>query len=59
MTRSLFALTEDGDTVMYPDAAIAYEALLQHTITCAQCNTDQRKCEPGTALRRALRETRR
>ncbi|MFJ6568706.1 hypothetical protein ACIQNU_14875 [Streptomyces sp. NPDC091292] len=59
MTRSLFTLTEDGRTVMLPDAAVAYKTLIEHTITCTQCNTDQRKCEPGTVLRRALRETRR
>ncbi|MFJ6573020.1 hypothetical protein ACIQNU_37000 [Streptomyces sp. NPDC091292] len=59
MTRSLFTLTEDGRTVMLPDAAVAYRNLIEHTVTCTQCNTDQRKCAPGTALRRTLRETRR
>ncbi|MFJ6571228.1 hypothetical protein ACIQNU_27820 [Streptomyces sp. NPDC091292] len=52
MTRSLFTLTEDGRSVMLPDAAVAYKNLIEHTVTCAHCNTDQRQ-------RRALRETRR
>ncbi|MFF2845912.1 hypothetical protein ACFVT5_06240 [Streptomyces sp. NPDC058001] len=55
----LMYVTEDGRIEFHPEAAVAYEALIEHTITCAQCNADQRKCVPGTALRHALRETRR
>ncbi|MFF2845485.1 hypothetical protein ACFVT5_04025 [Streptomyces sp. NPDC058001] len=55
----LMYVTEDGRVEFFPEAAIAYAALIEHTVTCAQCNADQSKCVPGTALRRALRAARR
>ncbi|MEV7343932.1 hypothetical protein [Streptomyces sp. NPDC093544] len=36
-----------------------YRALLGHAGTCEQCADDQSQCETGTALRKAVRESRR
>lgn len=36
-----------------------YRALLDHAGTCEQCADDQSRCETGTALHKAVRETRR